>query len=98
MKNLSVIAAAVLFLAGCALEEKGRWVKPDSTEAQWKQDNYQCTRDATYYVYWVPYASYHWRGHHWPHSWHHFPDGPRLDRYLYEMCLEAKGYAWKPDQ
>ncbi len=97
MKTFSVIVAAVLFLAGCALEEKGQWVKPGSTEAQWKRDNYECTRDATYYVYWAPYPSYYWRSHHWPYSWHHFPAGPRLDPNLYEMCLEAKGYAWKPE-
>ncbi|HSS66430.1 MAG TPA: hypothetical protein VLS27_18515 [Gammaproteobacteria bacterium] len=92
-----IVCAAVLLLAGCALEEKGQWVRADTTEAQWKRDNYECTRDATYYVEWVPYPAFHWRDYHWARSRHYSSSSPRLDPYLYEMCLEARGYTWKPE-
>ena len=98
MKAPSVIAASVLLLSGCALQEKGEWLKPGITETQWKRDNYECTRDATYYVEWATYYPYRWSGYPWRRPRHYFSMSPRLDPYLYEMCLEAKGYTWKPEE
>ncbi len=94
---MKILYASVLLLAGCALQEKGQWVKPDTTEAQWKQDNYECTRDATYYVEWVQYRGYFWGGYHRAGPPHYISTGPRMDPYLYEMCLDAKGYKWRPE-
>lgn len=97
MKARNIIYAALLLLAGCALEEKGQWVRPSITEAQWKKDNYECTRDATYYADRIAYPRFSWRDHHWSRVPHYISTWSRLDPYLYEMCLEAKGYAWQPE-
>ena len=94
---MKLSCTALLLLAGCALQEKGQWVKPDATEAQWKQDNYQCTRDATYYDVWLPHSPYHWSDYHWLRHRHFVSSAPRMNSYLYEMCLEAKGYKWRPE-
>ena len=96
VKVLIAIALAAGLLSGCALEEKGQWVKSGVTESQWKQDNYECTRDATYYEAWAPFYPYHWSHYSWGPRGQFVSTSPRLDSYLYEMCLEAKGYAWRP--
>ncbi|MDX1528707.1 MAG: hypothetical protein R3337_08760 [Gammaproteobacteria bacterium] len=98
VRVLTVIAAALGLLTGCALEQKGQWVKPGVTEAQWKRDNYECTRDATYYEAWAPFYPNHWSDSPWGPRGRFVSTAPRLDSHLYEMCLEAKGYSWKPEQ
>ena len=100
-KAASVIFAAT-FLAGCALQEKGEWVKPGISEAQWKQDNYECTREATFYTAWAPYSGHHWSGYPW-RGYHragfrsYATMVPLMDPYLYEMCMDARGYEREPE-
>jgi hypothetical protein len=96
-KPMKVIYAVVLLLAGCALQERGYWVRPNTTEAQWKQDNYECTKEATYQPQSVPYPGYYWCGYRHPCPWYYVPTGPQGNTYLYELCLEARGYEWMPE-
>ena len=97
MKSVIPIFLVSMLIAGCALEEKGQWVKPVVTETEWKKDNYECTRDATYYEERVPYGPYYW-GYRWSRVPHYPSTWSRLDPYLYAMCLEARGYQWRPER
>jgi len=95
---MKIFYATLLLLAGCALQEKGNWVRPDTTEAQWKQDNYECTRDATYQPEWGPYPADCWCGYGLVRPPYPVSMGPRVNQELYEMCLEARGYEWRPER
>ena len=98
MKAGNILCAAVLLLAGCALQEKGQWVKPGFTEAQWKRDRYECTQESTYQPAPMPYSNYYWCRYRSSCPWYYFPTGPVIDPYRYQLCLEARGYEWQPEE
>ncbi|MDH3315842.1 MAG: hypothetical protein OER43_08770 [Gammaproteobacteria bacterium] len=95
---MKIAYAAVLLLAGCALQQDGQWTRPDTTEAQWKKDNYECTREATYQPEWFPYPANCWCDYRLVRPLYPGPTGPLVNQDLYEMCLEARGYGWRPER
>ena len=84
----------VLLLAGCA--QQIVWDAPDSS--RFRTDNYECTRDSTYQPNPVPVPE---------KSEGRFESGgaarglakgmnmrgPEVNRSLYIMCMEARGYS-----
>ena len=97
LKAIKLMCVSVLLLAGCALQEKGQWVKPGFTEAQWKRDRYECTQESTYQPDPMPYPGYYSCIYRRSCPWYYVPTGPVVDPYRYNLCLEARGYEWRPE-
>lgn len=82
-----------LLLAGCASPIV--WDSPDSP--QFKTDNYECTRDATYMPNTVPVpekSDDRFDSGGWERGWAKGSNmrGPQLNQGQYIMCMEARGY------
>ena len=87
---LFLIAALV---TGCAKETV--WTKPGLTQTQFRNDNYECTKDATYVPNPVQKSDKKKYGDKYSPTDFTFGDktGPQLNRDLYIMCMEASGYS-----
>ncbi len=76
----------LLFLAGCA--QPIVWDAPDS--AQFKTDDYECTRDATYIPNTIPVPDETGAARGFAQGMN--TRGPQINEPLYIMCMESRGY------
>lgn len=75
MKRL-VIAITVLLSAACGAQ---KWSKPNSTETEFRRDDYECERENQTATAMVPLGGVLWAV-------------PDVDRAMFRKCMEARGW------
>lgn len=86
MKPSLVMGFLVFIVVGCA--GKTHWVKPGITEGEARRDNYECTKEASYpATFGVP-------GHKGGTI---MATRLKVDRELYDLCMQGRGYTEKAD-